>query len=435
MKHFYSNYRNPFPPILVKFGVCFLLLGVAYRLFSSSFVRFSPVDVSDYDATALTVAKTSPPLPLPPQAAERPEFRDGLAVNLDSKTEGCNLFIGDWIPDSNGPAYTNTTCSTIEAPQNCMRNGRPDSDYVYWRWKPKDCSLAKFDPRKFLERMRDKSLAFIGDSIMRNHIQSLLCILSQVEQVVEVYHDEPYKNRRWSFPTHGFTVLVVWAPFLTKAMTFEDDDGVSSGLVQLYLDEPDTIWTEQLENFDYVIIAGGKWFLKSAVYYENKTVVGCHGCHDKNITELGFEYAYQKALNSTFKFIFGSEHRPYILFRTTAPDHFENGEWDTGGYCNKTRPFKADEIELTDVDQIMRKVELEEFDRVYGNGMGLELFDTTFLSLMRPDGHPGVYRQFHPYDGKDKDAKIQNDCLHWCLPGPIDSWNDLMMEMFLRHKR
>lgn len=88
--------------------------------------------------------------------------------------------MGDWIPDSNGPVYTNATCYTIEAPQNCMKNGRPDSDYVYWRWKPRDCSLPKIDPKKFLKIMRDKSLAFIGDSIMRNHVQSLLCILSQV---------------------------------------------------------------------------------------------------------------------------------------------------------------------------------------------------------------------------------------------------------------
>lgn len=78
MKHFY---RNPFSPILVKFGVCFLLLGVAYRLFSSSFVQFSPAEVSDNDATALSVNKTS----LPP----RPEISDG---NFDSNN-GESIFL------------------------------------------------------------------------------------------------------------------------------------------------------------------------------------------------------------------------------------------------------------------------------------------------------------------------------------------------------
>lgn len=261
----------------------------------------------------------------------------------------------------------------------------------------------------------------------------------QVEEAVEVYHDEAFKNRRWSFPSHHFTVSVVWSPFLTKAFTFENDDGISSCITQLYLDEPDTIWTEQYEDFDYVVIGGGKWFLKAAIYYKNETIWGCHSCHDNNITEIGFEHAYQKALNSTFKFITEAKHKPHILFRTTTPDHFENGEWDSGGYCNRTKPFKADEIVPRDIDEIMRYVELEEFgsaaEEVSRNGASFKLFDTTLLSLLRPDGHPGVYRQFQPYAGKDKHAKIQNDCLHWCLPGPIDSWNDLMMEMLLRQQR
>lgn len=261
----------------------------------------------------------------------------------------------------------------------------------------------------------------------------------QVEEAVEVYHDEPFKNRRWSFPSHNFTVSVVWSPFLTKAFTFENDDGISSDITQLYLDEPDTIWTYQYEDFDYVVIGGGKWFLKAAIYYEKETIWGCHNCHDNNITEIGFEHAYQKALNSTFKFITEAKHKPHIFFRTTTPDHFENGEWDSGGYCNRTKPFKADEIVLRDIDEIMRYVELEEFESaaevVSRNGASFKLFDTTLLSLLRPDGHPGIYRQFQPYAGKDEHAKIQNDCLHWCLPGPIDSWNDLMMEMLLRHER
>lgn len=88
--------------------------------------------------------------------------------------------MGNWVQDLTGPFYTNATCSSIEDHQNCMRNGRPDTDYVYWRWKPRDCNLPRFDPKRFLNMMRGKSLAFIGDSIMRNHVQSLLCILSQV---------------------------------------------------------------------------------------------------------------------------------------------------------------------------------------------------------------------------------------------------------------
>ncbi|GAB2241220.1 hypothetical protein Droror1_Dr00017995 [Drosera rotundifolia] len=51
-----------------------------------------------------------------------------------------------------------------------------------------------------------------------------------------------------------------------------------------------------------------------------------------------------------------------------------------------------------------------------------------FLSLLRLDGHLGPYRWPHPFS-KGKKSDKPNDCLHWCLPGPIDSWNDVIMQM------
>ncbi|KAL3536731.1 hypothetical protein ACH5RR_000097 [Cinchona calisaya] len=436
------NKKNPFSfsSVFVKFAICFLLLGLSYRLFSSNYVQFSsPVDqVAEPASDDDHVVQTLPPLP--PLVSELPVFTPtGPQVdfkNETSQTEAkCNLFVGDWVPDPTGPHYTNSTCFSIEAHQNCMKNGRPDSDYIYWRWNPRDCDLPKFNVEKFLHFMRNKSLAFIGDSIMRNHAQSLLCTLSQVEEAVEVYHDEHYRSKRWTFPAHNFTLSVVWSPFLAKTTIFEDDNGVSSDIIQLHLDELDTVWTQQYRNFDYMLTAGGKWFLKSAVYYENNTIVGCHNCQGKNITEVGFYYAYRKVVNSTLKYVASSRHKVYTFLRTTTPDHFENGEWNSGGYCNRTKPFGEGEVDVNSIDQIMRKIELEEFEMASAigskNGITLKLFDTTKLSLLRPDGHPGAYRHFQPFAGKDKNAKVQNDCLHWCLPGPIDSWNDLMLKMLM----
>ncbi|KAK4723717.1 hypothetical protein R3W88_026496 [Solanum pinnatisectum] len=293
-------------------------------------------------------------------------------MDPSSRNGKCDLYIGDWVPDTTGPFYTNHTCYSTEAHQNCMRNGRPDTGYLYWRWKPRDCELPKFNPKRFLDMTRHKSLAFIGDSIMRNHVQSLLCILS--------------------------------GTFL--ASTIRMTQLPPTGLSRSY------VWTQQFDNFDYVVIAGGKWYLKTRVYYEYSKIVGCHNC---------------KALNSTLKHITRSQHKTFTFFRTTTPDHFENGEWNTGGYCNRTGPFKKGEIDMRDIDEAMRKIELDEALRISSEvGLTVKLFDTTFLSLLRPDGHPGVYRQFQPFAGGNRHRKVQNDCLHWCWPGPIESWNDFV---------
>lgn len=92
----------------------------------------------------------------------------------------CDIFSGEWVPNPEAPYYTNTTCKAIHEHQNCIKFGRPDLGFMKWRWKPKECDLPLFDPYEFLEIVRGKSMAFVGDSVSRNHVQSLICLLSRV---------------------------------------------------------------------------------------------------------------------------------------------------------------------------------------------------------------------------------------------------------------
>ncbi|XP_078431569.1 protein trichome birefringence-like 25 [Wolffia australiana] len=411
-----------------KFILCILLIGLSVRLllFSSSVL----CPFGERPAKPSSSSSSSPPTNasiLTAPAEEGPP------------KEKCDLFIGEWVPHPAGPAYTNESCGMIEDHQNCLKNGRPDTGYLHWKWKPRDCDLPLFDAKKFLESLRNKWLAFIGDSISRNHIQSLLCLLSKAEEPVIVYHDEVWRSRRWRFPSHNFTLSVVWSPFLVKAEVFEDMNGASSKEIQLYLDVLHEEWTSQLRNFDFVVASGGQWFLKTAVFWENNTVVGCHYCPGKRLAELGFEYAYRKALRLALLHVASSGFEGTFFFRTSTPDHFENGLWSTGGTCPRTRPFQpGDELPLKDVETAMKRIEMEAFGlaaaRARRTGVDLRLVDSTYMFLLRPDGHPGPYRAFQPFASGGENATVQNDCLHWCLPGPIDSWNDLLMELVTPRK-
>ncbi|CAH9141393.1 unnamed protein product [Cuscuta epithymum] len=353
----------------------------------------------------------------------------------EQDVEQCDLFRGNWIPNPSGPLYTNESCPFIESHQNCMKNGRPDTGYLYWRWSPRGCDLPRFNPKRFLELMRNKTWALIGDSISRNHVQSILCSLSKIERAVEVYHDKDYKSRRWFFPSFNFSVSVIWSPFLAEAAIFEDINGVSSSEIELHLDRLDKNWTQQFDGLDYVMFSSGQWFVKTAVYLKNNTILGCHYCPKRNLTELGFGFAYQEILRTVFNHIISSKHKGTVFFRTSTPDHFENGQWFTGGKCDRKEPARDGGFELSDVNRVLREVELQEFEKASAQaadkGVKLELFDVNPLSLLRPDGHPGPYRFFQPFSDGKHGTGI-NDCLHWCLPGPIDSWNDLLMEMVMR---
>ncbi|KAI4343133.1 hypothetical protein MLD38_027670 [Melastoma candidum] len=353
----------------------------------------------------------------------------------NATSEECDLFEGEWVPNPSGPGYTNETCNLIDPRQGCMTNGRPDTGYLYWRWSPRGCELPRFDARRFLDFMRNKAWAFVGDSISRNHCQSLLCLLSVVESPIRLYDDE--YNVRYHFPSFNLSISVIWSPFLVKAAIFENHAGVSTSEPEVHLDELDPNWNDLFLSLDYAIISTGQWFPKHSIYYMNGTVIGCHNCNRTrtNATQLHFDTAYQKVLRHVMDRVATSGHRGTIFFQTMTPQHFENGEWNDGGTCSRTSPSKAGEFTLKEMNRVLQGIELGEFkqgkSKADKNGVDLKLLDFTDMNLMRPDGHPGRYGRPHP----SEDKRAPNDCLHWCLPGPIDAWNDVIMQIAVNTAR
>lgn len=110
----------------------------------------------------------------------RSSYRGTIRTRV-SDEDRCDLFSGEWVPNPDGPYYTNDTCNAIQEHQNCLKFERPDRGFLQWRWKPDDCELPLVDPHQFLQLVRGKSLAFVGDSVARNHMQSLICLLSRVK--------------------------------------------------------------------------------------------------------------------------------------------------------------------------------------------------------------------------------------------------------------
>ncbi|KAI5437080.1 hypothetical protein KIW84_023268, partial [Lathyrus oleraceus] len=49
----------------------------------------------------------------------------------------CDYSNGTWIHDNRTHLYNGTTCKIKES-QNCIFNGRLNSSYLHWRWKPSD---------------------------------------------------------------------------------------------------------------------------------------------------------------------------------------------------------------------------------------------------------------------------------------------------------
>ncbi|KAK8537075.1 hypothetical protein V6N12_043254 [Hibiscus sabdariffa] len=114
-------------------------------------------------------------------------FASSNASESNAVGSGCDLYNGKWFYDPQGPSYTNNSCPVITQMQNCRGNGRPDKEYENWRWKPSKCDLPRFDAKKFLELMRGKTLAFIGDSVARNQMESMMCLLWQASIYITTF--------------------------------------------------------------------------------------------------------------------------------------------------------------------------------------------------------------------------------------------------------
>ncbi|KAM0941736.1 putative PMR5 domain, PC-Esterase [Dioscorea sansibarensis] len=341
----------------------------------------------------------------------------------------CNIYKGKWVKDEEGPYYTNKTCWSIQEHQNCMKYGRPDSEFMRWRWRPEGCDLRRFEPANFLEMVRGKSLAFVGDSIARNHMQSLMCMLAKVAYPKDISRNKDENFKHMYYSDYNFTISIFWSPFLVKAHQADTEGPNGTGLWDLYLDKADDKWSSEIESYDYIIISGGNWFTRPSKFFIEQKLIGCHFCLLNNVTDLTLRYSHRAAFNTAFSTINKMENfKGQIILRTVSPSHFENGEWSKGGDCVRRKPYTRNEVKFEGLDEEFYRVQVEEFLKaeMEGKKKGIEfkLMDISEVMLLRPDGHPSRYGHW-----KHENVTLYNDCVHWCLPGPIDAWNDFMFHI------
>lgn len=325
----------------------------------------------------------------------------------------------------------------ITKTQNCQGNGRPDKGYENWRWKPEQCILPRFDAAKFLEFMRGKTLAFVGDSVARNQMESLLCILWQVDTPV---NNGTKRMQKWIFRSTSTTIIRIWSSWLVHR-SIEAVEFAPQGLDKVFLDIPDETFMELLPSFDVLVLSSGHWFAKRSAYILNDNVVGGQLWWPREAGNMqmnnvdGFAVSVETcltavAMNPNFKGI--------AVLRTYSPDHYEGGAWNTNGSCTgKVKPL--DEAVRNGFTNTMYEKQVAGFKKAVQNsgehGSKLKLMDITEPFASRVDGHPGPYRSADPNKktqrGPDGRPPPQ-DCLHWCMPGPVDTWNEMLFETIKR---
>ncbi|XP_073290438.1 protein trichome birefringence-like 14 isoform X2 [Primulina huaijiensis] len=338
--------------------------------------------------------------------------------------KGCNYAKGKWIFDDSRPLYSGYDCHQWLSPMwSCRLTQRKDFDYEKLRWQPKDCDMVEFTASKFLKRMQDKTLAFVGDSLGRQQFQSLMCMVTggkETSDVADVGHEyglvKALGSARpdgWAyrFPSTNTTILYYWSASLCDLEPINISNPTT--YFAMHLDRPPAFLRQYLHRFDVLVLNTGHHWNRGKLK-ANRWIMYVGGVPNTDRKIANIVGAKDFTVHSIVKWV--NTQLPKFpglkaFFRSISPRHFFNGDWNTGGTCDNTTPLSGGKEVLQD----------ESGDPLSSgavNGTSVRLLDITALSELRDEGHISRY--------SIKATPGVQDCLHWCLPGVPDTWNEIL---------
>ncbi|OVA07840.1 PMR5 N-terminal domain [Macleaya cordata] len=335
----------------------------------------------------------------------------------------CDVFSGKWVFDNTSyPLYNESRCPYMSDQLACHKHGRSDLMYQNWRWQPNDCNLKRWNATEMWEKLRNKRLMFVGDSLNRGQWISMVCLLQSVIPVDKRSMSPNAPLTIFRAEEYNATVEFYWAPLLVES---NSDDPVNHRLDDRII-RPDSVLKHaaQWEKADILVFNTYLWWRQGPVklLWSSEENGVCEELDGLGAMELAMEAWADWVASKVDPFM------KRIFFITMSPTHLWSREWEpeTEGNCYQQKtPINMEGYWGSGSDlPTMRMVETV-LSRLSSK---VSILNITQLSEYRKDGHPSVYRKFwEPLSPQQlSNPSSYSDCIHWCLPGVPDVWNELL---------
>ncbi|KAL0375388.1 UNVERIFIED_CONTAM: protein trichome birefringence-like 34 [Sesamum radiatum] len=357
---------------------------------------------------------------------------DDQKLGMNGSEEKCDLFSGKWVfDDQSYPLYKEAECTFMSDQLACGKFGRNDLDYQHWRWQPHHCDLPRFNATALLERLRNKRLVFVGDSLNRGQWVSMVCLLDKaIPPGRKHMHNNGSALITFKAKDYNARIEFYWAPLLVES---NSDDPVSHRL-------PDRIvraqaiekharhWTDA----DILVFNTYLWWRRpqeSCMYNQSW---GSFNSSDGIYKKVDMLRSYEMALKtwSDWLEIHVNRSKTQLFFMSMSPTHERAEEWgkSIGGNCYNERNDSEEGYRGRGTDPKMMRIVEATIDQLQKRGIDVQMINITQLSDYRKEGHPSIYRkQWEPLTQRQiSDPLSYADCIHWCLPGVPDVWNELL---------